>query len=210
MMLRRWIFGVAFLTGLAAACSDDEGPACDCAEVGCFADLCTKTVFITKTQMAANFGGIAAADALCAQEAAAAGLEGTYLAWLSDNTRSPFGRFSRPTVPYVLPDGTQIAAGWDALSAAPPTAPISQHADTTAVPPDEGTAYALVWTGTSIDGRAETYNNASDYCAGWTANVLDSSAVVGFVHERTKPKLDWTRANLVPCTGMGYLYCFQQ
>jgi hypothetical protein len=194
---------------VATACGDDAEMACDCAAVGCSAEPCTKTVFVTRTEMAANFGGVTAADDLCAQEAANAGLAGTYFAWLSDATRSPFVRFSRATVPYVLPDGTAIAPDWDTLVDAGPSVPIAQHADASAVPPDDGSP-AQVWTGTSIDGRADTYNNASNYCSNWTRNVLEESALVGWVYERVKPGLDWTRANLVPCTGSGYLYCFQQ
>jgi len=36
-----------------------------------------------------------------------------------------------------------------------------------------------------------------------------ATALVGMLRERGKAG-DWTRARLVPCTGEGYLYCFQQ
>jgi hypothetical protein len=198
--------GLGLLASILPACGDEEEVACDCAEVGCFADMCTKTVFVTRNAIPSNFGGIAAADALCAQEAAAAGLAGTYYAWLSDKTSMPFNRFSRPTVPYVLPDGTQIVANYDALAVAVP--PIFQHADATPIPADPDTPH--VWTGTTIDGHADTFNNASNFCGDWTDNAIANSTLVGWIHTRDKPKFDWTRANLVPCTGVGYLYCFQQ
>jgi hypothetical protein len=201
--------GLGLLASILPACGDEEEVACDCAEVGCFADMCTKTVFVTRNAIPSNFGGIAAADALCAQEAAAAGLPGTYYAWLSDKTSSPFTRFSRPTVPYTLPDGAEIAANYDALAVAVP--PIAQHADATPVPADDpDDDPQQVWTGTTIDGHPDTNNNASNYCSDWTSNVITNFTLVGWIHSRVKPKFDWTRANLVPCTGVGYLYCFQQ
>jgi len=200
--------GLGLLTSVVfSSCGGDDEVACDCAEVGCFASTCTKTVFVTSAAITSNFGGIAAADALCAQEAAAAGLAGTYYAWLSDKTNSPLARFSRSEVPYVLPTGAEIAADWDALAVATP--PISQHANGTPVPPDDG-APAQVWTGTTIDGHADNFNNASNFCQDWTDNSISNQTLIGWVHARMKPQFDWTRANLVPCTGSGYLYCFQQ
>lgn len=195
--------------GLAAnllACGDDGGPDCDCAEVGCNADMCTKTVFLTRTAIPSNFGGLAAADALCAQEASAAGLPGTYYAWLSDKSQSPFTRFERATVPYTLPDGSQLAADYATLAAS--LAPINQLADGTPAPADDGLPQQ-VWTGTNIDGRGDNFNNASNFCGDWTDNAISNQTLIGWVHERAKD-YDWTRANLVPCTGTGYLYCFQQ
>lgn len=204
--MRSGMFVVSLVVGFAFACGDDE-PDCDCAEVGCFAEMCTKTVFVTRSAIASNFGGVAAADAICAQEAATAGLAGTYYAWLSDKDRGPNTRFSLSTVPYVTPDGVQFAADWDGLSAGP-VGTISVFADGTPMPPDDG-APAQVWTGTTTDGYSDSFNNASNFCAGWTANVFENQTLVGWVHERIKP-VDWTRANLVTCAGTGYLYCFQQ
>lgn len=208
--MRRALLGLALGLTTASACSEDEGPACDCAEVGCFADTCTKTVFVSKTAIPSNFGGIAGADAVCAQEAAAAGLPGTYYAWLSDKSTSPRVRFSRSTVPYTLPSGAEIAADYAALAVAVP--PINQHADATAVlrEANDDAAPAQIWTGTTIDGHSDTNSNSSNFCADWTDNSISNMTLVGWVHKRSKPKFDWTRANLVPCTGVGYLYCFQQ
>ena len=205
--MRRVLLGLTIGLTTSSACGGDDEPACDCAEVGCFAEMCTKTVFVTSTAITSNFGGIAAADALCAQEAAAAGLPGTYYAWLSDKTNSPLARFAHSEVPYVLPDGTVIAADWDGLAATAPP-PISLHANGSAAPPDDG-APAQVWTGTTIDGHADNFNNASNFCLDWTDNSISNQTLIGWVHARMK-QYDWTRANLVPCTGSGYLYCFQQ
>ena len=187
-------------------CGDDEGPDCDCAEVGCFADMCTKTVFVTAEPVTAKFGGVAVADQMCAQQAAAAGLPGTYLAWLSVTGTQPRGRFSESTVPYALPDGTQVAADWDALLTDGPSAPIDM---TAAGAKAAGADDTKVWTGTDREGRADTYNNASTFCMNWSRNVIEESVIVGFLRKRGKAG-DWTLGNLTPCTGDGYLYCFQQ
>lgn len=190
----------------AVQCGDDAGEDCDCAAVGCFADMCTKTVFVTAEAVTAKFGGVAAADQLCAGQAAAAGLPGTYLAWVSGSTSQPRGRFSESTVPYALPDGTQIAPDWDALISEGPTTPIAVTATGAAV---SGADDAKVWTGTDREGRADTYNNASTYCAEWSKNVIEESVIVGFLRKRGKAG-DWTLGSLTQCTGKGYIYCFQQ
>lgn len=53
-----------------------------------------KTVFVTSQTYTGNLGGLAGADAQCNLLAKAAGLEGSYLAWLSDATESPSTRFN--------------------------------------------------------------------------------------------------------------------
>ena len=112
--MRSVIFGLGLVAAVAVGCGD-EADDCDCAAAGCFADVCTKTVFVTAEPVAAKFGGVEAADQLCAQQAAAAQLPGVYLAWLSDGSHSPFQRFSKSTVPYVRTDGTQVATDFEAL-----------------------------------------------------------------------------------------------
>lgn len=202
--MRNVLLGLGLVASVAVGCAD-ETQDCDCAEIGCFADTCTKTVFVSAEPVAADFGGVAAADQLCAQQAAAAMLPGTYYAWLSDSTQSPFGRFSKSTVPYVLPDGTQVAADYAALRSDPVGLIDMTAAGQTAAGADD----AKVWTGSGIDGRADTFNNASNYCSDWSTNVIEDTVVIGLLRGRNKID-DWTSHRLVPCTGKGYLYCFQQ
>lgn len=192
---------------LAWACGDDGGPACDCAEAGCYASACVKTVFVTSQTTPANFGGVAQADKRCQDAATAAGLPGTFQAWLSDATTSPFERAGQSTVPYQLVSGVRIADGWDDLVAAGPAAPIDvdEHGQKIADP----TMSEVVWTNTGRDGRAESYSMASNFCAGWTNNAPEDSAVVGWLTKRMAAD-DWTFAVVQPCTGAARLYCFQQ
>lgn len=192
---------------LAWACGDDGGPACDCAEAGCYASACTKTVFALSTTVPANIGGLAQADKLCQDAAGAAGLPGTFQAWLSDATASPFTRAGRSTVPYQRVDGVQIAASWDALVANGPSSPIDVDENGQKIA-DEAMS-AVVWTNTGRDGRAEDYSTASRFCGDWTSSTPEDQAVVGWLTKRMQAD-DWTFAVVQPCTGAARLYCFQQ
>ena len=202
--MRSVLLGLGLVASVAVGCAG-EGDDCDCAEAGCFASMCTKTVFVTAEPVAAKFGGIAAADQMCAQQAAAAMLPGTYYAWLSTGTSSPFNRFSKSTVPYVLPDGTPVADDYEALR----SDPIAAIDVTAAGQKSTGADDARVWTGTGVDRRADTFNKAWNLCSEWSGMVIDESVIVGQLRKRIKAD-DWTRSRLVPCTGDGYLYCFQQ
>ena len=66
--------------------------------------------FVTSTQyMAGELGGLSGADALCTSRAAAAGLVGSYRAWLADSTGSPATRFAPVSSGYVRLDGALLA-----------------------------------------------------------------------------------------------------
>ena len=74
-----------------------------------------KRVFVTSTRYTGDLGGIPGADEKCQSHADAAGLAGTFLAWISDGVDSPATRFARSAEPYVRTDGTKIAEDWDDL-----------------------------------------------------------------------------------------------
>src|SRR5207245_9449153 len=84
----------------------------------CVANQCvaTRRAFITSSAFTADFGGAGAGDTACQNLANAAGLGGTWMAWVSDSNSSPSARFSRATVPYRLLDGTRVAASYAALA----------------------------------------------------------------------------------------------
>jgi hypothetical protein len=71
-----------------------------------------KIVFATSQGFTGNLGGLAGADAICQAEANAAGLPGTYKAFLSDNNTSAADRLNQSSLPYELVNGTPIAADW--------------------------------------------------------------------------------------------------
>ena len=168
-----------------------------------------RLVFATSRLYPGNFGGISFADAECAELANNAGLfTGTYLAWLSTSSTDPATRFTQSTVPYVLVDGTQVAASWtqfvndqtidNAISLteageAPPT--------TTALPACAGSN--KVWTGTNWDGTA-----MASTCSDWS----DVSSTQGLTGRYISTSLGhWSaQCETLPCAGEAVLYCFQQ
>ena len=74
-------------------------------------------VFVTSSGFFGNLGGTAGGDTDCNNAASAAGLSGTYKAWLSTTAPgdNPASSFTQSTIPYVLRDNTQVAANWTAL-----------------------------------------------------------------------------------------------
>ena len=75
-----------------------------------------KRVFVTSTLQTGALGGAAGADQICQNHADAAGLPGTYFAWIADSAAtSPNVRFSRAPVPYIRTDGQPIANDWNDL-----------------------------------------------------------------------------------------------
>src|SRR5262245_22597746 len=65
-----------------------------------------RLAFATSRLYPPNFGGLAVADAHCQELAQAAGLPGSYMAWLSDGLgASPSNRFLKSALPYARVDG---------------------------------------------------------------------------------------------------------
>jgi len=80
-----------------------------------------KVVFLTSTTHQGDFGGVADADIICNDLAAAnAELAGRHFkAWISDSTCSPINCFTKHhNIPYVLSNGDQIqiAENWGQLT----------------------------------------------------------------------------------------------
>ena len=163
--------------------------------------LSDKLVFVTSTTHDGNLGGLSGADAICNTRAAAGGLPGTYMAWLSDSTASPSTRFTHSLVPYVLPgNGSVVANDWADLTDGTLAASIINTEFGSPLLGDEG----RVWTGTNADG---TYAGAFSDCSGWTT-VIAASGVYGFATNT----LSWSFYGTPDfCSdGTPHLYCFQQ
>ena len=171
-----------------------------CAGVGqCVGGVCTaRYAFVTSVGYAPDFGGIAAADAICNQHAAGK-LPGVYKAWLSDDTDSPSTTFVQHTGPYVRVDGVQIASGWTDLTDGSIDAPLNVRENGT----DAGVGSA--WTGTLPDGTAVGHSN----CIEWTSNADGDEGHGGRVIETDHRWTDFfTGFN---CANFSLpLYCFQQ
>jgi len=162
-----------------------------------------KTVFVTDGTYVGNLGWLTGADAKCQAEADAAGLAGTYKAWLSTSIEGPDTRFVKSTGPYVLVNGMQVAASWTALTAGLLSNPINITPTGLVTPTDH------TWTNTLTSGLPWNFDMdpLSDTCDEWTSAEGGLTGFGGFTYETDR----WS-------SGFGYascelpkaLYCFQQ
>jgi len=160
-----------------------------------------KILFTTDNSYTGNLGGVAGANAKCALEATAAGLPGTFLAWLSDGTTSPSATFVQSLVPFVRADtaGTVIAPNWTGLTSGTLTNTIFSDATGTSL----GSAGLDIWTGVNANGTASTTN-----CSGWTSA---SGSVAGTIGGQLITNSGWTTFFTgQACSGTGHLFCVQQ
>lgn len=163
-----------------------------------------KLVFVTLGQYDGDLGGLAGADALCQSEAAAAGLSGTFLAWLSESqaspsSASPLTRFLQHPGPYIYTsNGAQIAGSFVDLVDGALDRPI------TVGPGGETGLGGFVWTGTQADGSAGL--TAADTCNEWTSATGSGDAGAAI-----QSGSGWTSfINGANCQGAFRLYCFEQ
>jgi len=155
-------------------------------------------VFLSSALYTGALGGLASADAKCQALAEAAGLPGEYKAWLADATGAPSARFVRSGGPYVLVDGTTVAANWADLTDGQLLAPIA----VTETGGGPGTVTS-VWTHTLTNG------NRGDgvSCVEWTYEQLPNHGDAGRA-DLTDAR--WTDAGFAGCNSPCHLYCFQQ
>ena len=143
-----------------------------------------KLVFLTSTFYGGgNLGGLAGADAKCNERAAAAGLSGSYKAWMADDACGP--RSSRPgfthsTEPYTRVDGVRIADDFatlifEGVAPIPLQAPIDVSEFGQVV-----TNFPVVWTGTGAEGEPPPLP-CGDICScqGWTSAAPIHTAIKG-------------------------------
>ncbi|MBW2489317.1 MAG: DUF1554 domain-containing protein, partial [Deltaproteobacteria bacterium] len=139
-----------------------------------------------------NLRGLAGADRKCQRRAEAAGLSGTWTAWLSDGTENAEDRI--PDGQYQLIDGTQVADD---------KADLTDGSLNNAINLDEfgNQRTGFAWTGTEEDGIG-TGNNCND----WKDNSSESGGDRGIPGERDR---DWTQVDdPAQCSERYRLYCF--
>jgi hypothetical protein len=181
------------------------------------------TVFVTSASGTGNLSqwpdalavsatGVAAGDAVCQARATAAGLSGTFVAWLSDSTTDAYchvqghtgtvalncGQSSLPVAagPWVRTDGYPFANTIDKL--------VKNGQVYTPVRYDEtGTLVTnfLYFTGTASSGAA-----TANTCSGWTDNTNSSNTTFGSSDGTT---YFWTSYSYTGCSVMDHLLCFQ-
>ena len=159
-------------------------------------EMTSRVVFVTSERYDGDLGGLTGADAECQALAEAAGLNGTYMAWLSDSTGSPATRFDLSGGPFVRLDGRVIADDWADLTDELLDDPI----DLTEL--NVGDLKSRTWTSTTTGGAFTGLTHCNDWSGtGGTGSQGDTDRATG----------TWTaREDHVPCTATAPLYCFEQ
>jgi hypothetical protein len=121
--------------------------------------LCHKTVFVSSLRYSANLGGLSGADSKCQTLAHAAGLLGSYRAWLSSASTSASSRLTHSDVPYMTVGRQTIADNWTDLTDGILQAPVTDEVGV--IHSDD------VWTGTTTNGDARCFYSW-DCCQNWT------------------------------------------
>ena len=152
-------------------------------------------IFVTETVQDAALGGIEGADALCASQAAAAGLKGDFAAWLSTSTTAVAERVLHSSCNYTLVDSTWVAYDWEDLTDGDIWVPINLDANGVIQDGD-------VWTGTEPDGSS--YEGGD--CSGFTSA---SSELVSLAGSTESNDASWTAEQTQACSTPLRLYCVQ-
>ncbi len=155
----------------------------------------TSIVFGTASEPTGDFGGLSGGDAICQSEADAAGLVGTWVAWLSDGSTNAVDRIASATGPFNLVNGATIANNHADLTDGTIATEIDRKANGNWIDDED------VWTGTESNGLA-----VANHCNGWTS---PSDQLQGLVGDTDSSSSDWTARFDQSCSGTGRLYCFQ-
>jgi hypothetical protein len=161
-----------------------------------------KKVFITSDSWQGNLGGWSGANSKCQAEANAAGLSGTYKAWISDNgtDHSPSASlWTHYSGQYIDVKGNKIADNWNDLTDNTLDNRIQYSASGSNL---ETSKY--VWTGSNANG---TPNGAGSYCTDWTSS---SSGAKGSQGWNGGTSWGWSDYSKVKCNLYKHLYCFEQ
>ena len=213
---RGWLL-VSLLFGCDGVASDPLEPDATTTPPDAAIVTGNKRVFVTDTVYQGGLiGGLAGADMKCEARAAAAGLAGTYKAWLSDATASAAGRLTHSSGAYLLVDGSMVAPNWEALTSG--TLAHALNLD------PFGAAHAApikcsivgglkaAWTSTKVDGAAVDKTDTGDYfCGNWTE--LEHGGLIGngLVGNSQAMNGKWTFSNCgLSCTDEAALYCIEQ
>ena len=160
-------------------------------------------VFVTSGTWTGDLGGFSGADAKCQTAASSAGLSGTYMAWLSDDSLNPDNRFPNRGTPkaFRLTNGSIAANNWSDLT--------DGNLDTEIDWDENGVIRnTAVWTNTTVSGNA--ISTALD-CNSWTDGTPGESGQGGASYVTMSY---WTDASPfqpsgATCDNSLSLYCFQ-
>lgn len=181
---------------------EDADNTSDDASGGDDAERATKHVFVTNGTMSGNIGGLALADQYCTSAAKAAGLSGSWIAWLSDPETNAINRIAHNGA-YALLDGTIVVESKRQLTSGRILHAIDMTENEVTLPANRG-----VWTGTRPDGTSDAT------CSGWTTNA---AASIGTLASAKAVDIGWTKgapqSGLTDnwrCNTVVSLYCFER
>ena len=149
-------------------------------------------VFVTSTTVDGSFGGIAAADAMCSSRAAAAGLSGTFIAYLSDSTTNALTRIGASRG-WVRRDGAPFADDPTAFS----TGKVVFPPRLDELGNDIGNVN--IYTGTSYGVTSTTL------CTDWTDNAAGSMGGIAQTQYASSSVYAASRA----CSTQGHILCVE-
>ncbi len=155
-----------------------------------------RMAFVT-VGMRTGDAGLAGLDALCASEATAAGLPGSYLAAVATSTHSMAARFDAAGGPWVRHDGVAVTASGD-LSLGP-LAPIDLHADGTP------SAEPIAWVG---QFAPQVVGTADRTCLDWSTASAAAGGWPGAIGSASQ-WLNWGPTSL-PCDQAHPVFCLQE
>ena len=160
-------------------------------------------VFVTSATFDGALGGITGANQKCQDRAGAAGLAGTFRAWISTSSTSASQNIdNHASRAYWLPNDVQVADNWADLTSC--SGSCLDHAidrDEFGNPVD-GTK---VWTATTSSGSWVGSGTPGD-CASWTDEDEFEAGWTGLTNQTDN---DWTDWGNQSCATPGRLYCFQ-
>jgi hypothetical protein len=160
-----------------------------------------KRVFVTSTSYSTgNLGGLSGANAICQARADAAGLGGTWRAWLSDSSTSAKDNIGcSSSKSYQRLDGQGIAESCSDLTDGSLQNSIYLTENLTSG------LQVFVWTGTRSSGQA-----TSNHCLDWASSSRARRGTIGYIY--TTSSL-WTDLFSGRCNGStvgsAALYCFE-
>lgn len=182
-------------------CCDSTGacrlPTAMSTQCGSNGEACVacKRIFVTNAQYDGNLGGLAGADQKCSTAAQAAGLGGTWKAWLSDANTNAIDRITA-NGPWYLRDNDSRVFNNKANLMTNPLTPIRRDEN-------DGTVNGFnTWTGTRVGGTRSTH------CASWSSSAAAEFGQAGSTLSNTN---SWTEESAaIRCSEQHHLYCLEQ
>ena len=169
-----------------------------------------KRVFVTSVIYPATFGGLTGADASCLARANAAGLGGTWKAWLSDAKTNAADRLAHFSGVYTLVDGTPVAFGWGQLVSGSLLHSINQTESGGAPPAGTNACFGgnkpTAWTATTTMGQL-----LAGSCTSWTSLAADTVMVWGSPESAGSAWTQYCTSGMADnCKSSAALYCIEQ